>query len=125
MRLTPALPSDYEDACRLYQAVSEDMLASGLVQWHWGRYPNAALVRQDISDGSLYVLRQEGVLLCAVSVNRNFEPAYDAVDWHIPGTPGTFHRLAIAPQAQGRGLGRQVLADIMTILRAMGCDCLR
>lgn len=125
MMLTKATQEDFVALCRFYQCVTDDMRASGLVQWNWGQYPNEALIQQDLDDDCLYVLREDGELVCAVSINCDFEPVYDSVDWHFTGKPGTFHRLAIATRHQGRGMAKQLLPEIIESIRNLGCDCLR
>lgn len=125
MMLTQASAADFPAVCDLYEAVCRQLAGRGMAQWRWGSYPSVELIRQDIEAGTLYLLRQEDQLLAAVSIDRCFEPVYDGVAWQIQGTPGTFHRLAIAPHAQGQGLAQRLLPEILDRLRAMGCDCLR
>lgn len=125
MQLTRAVQADYEAVCTLYQAVIAAMEASGLDQWQWGVYPSAEIVADDINQGEMYVLREEGEIIAAVCVNQVQDEEYAQLDWHFGVNPGLFHRLAIAPDCQGRGLGRVVLDGVCDILRDMGCDCLR
>ena len=117
MLLTQATTHDFPAICALYEAVCADMLAKVLNQWHWGQYPNEDLVRASLEAGTLYVCREGDDLLCAVTVDATFEPEYAAVNWHCGVNPGTFHRIAIAPQAQDKGLGRGIMADMPQILR--------
>ena len=124
MLLTQATAHDFPAICALYEAVCADMLAHGLNQWHWGQYPNEGLVRASLEAGTLYVCREGDDLLCAVTVDATFEPEYADVNWHCGVNPGTFHRIAIAPQAQGKGLGRLIMADVLQILRDEGYDAL-
>ena len=124
MLLTPATPADFPAVCALYETVCADMLAHGLQQWHWGQYPNEDLVRQSLNAGTLYVVREGDALACAVTVDNFFEPEYAAVNWHCGVNPGTFHRVAIAPDAQGKGLGRKVMNEIIALLREKGYDSL-
>ena len=124
MLLSLAMPADFAAVCALYQTVCADMLAHGLHQWHWGQYPNEGLVRASLEAGTLYVVREGDRLLCAVTVDDFFEPEYAAVNWHCGVNPGTFHRVAISPDAQGRGLGRRVMTEIIALLREKGYDAL-
>ena len=125
MLLTKATQSDFTAVCALYEAVSADMLAQGNHQWHWGQYPTADMVQEDINAQSLYVVREDEEILCAVCVIDENDHDHDNVNWLFGGKVGMFHRLAISPKAQGKGLGRKVMEEIIELLRAMGCDCLR
>lgn len=125
MTLTLAAMEDLNDVCRLYQEVCAGMAQSGLDQWRWGVYPSPAIAREDIRRSHLYLYRERGEILCAVAVNREQDPEYGQITWCLGARPGLFHRLAISPRAQGRGLGRQVMAEVERILRAQGCDSLR
>ncbi len=124
MILTKANLSDFEALCGLYKTVADAMEASGLRQWHWGAYPNPDLLQKSLEDGSMYVVREGETLLAAVSVDCKTEPEHAAIHWLTGGKVGTLHRLAIAPEGQGKGLGKQMLADICDILRGQGCQSL-
>ena len=125
MMLVKATEKDFTPVCDLYQAVCADMLAHGLHQWRWGGYPSADMVQEDIEAGTLYVVREGEELLCAVCVIAADDREHSGINWLFGGKIGMFHRLAIAPAAQGKGLGKKVLADVIDLLRGMGCDCLR
>lgn len=125
MMLRKATEKDFSAVCALYQEVNAGMKATGLAQWQWGEYPNEAIVREDIAKGDLYVMDGEDGLACVVAVNQSYEDEYKAVNWLFGVTPGMFHRLAIAPSAQGKGLGKRLLAEIEAMLLTAGCDCLR
>ena len=125
MHLTQALPSDFPAVCALYQAVCAVMAREASPQWVWGEYPSEALLHKTLAAGTLYVVREGETLLGAVTVDTHFDPEYGSVAWRFGERPGAFHRLAVAPAAQGRGLGRQMIADVCGILREKGCDALR
>ena len=125
MMLRKAAMEELQAVCNLYRATCRGMEQSGLDQWHWGIYPDEAMVREDIARGELYVAGGPDGLRCAVCVNRMFDEAYNGVNWLYGVHPGSFHRLAVHPSCQGQGLGRQVLDCVVELLRSQGCDCLR
>lgn len=125
MMLVKATEKDFAAVCNLYQAVCADMLAHGLHQWRWGEYPAADVLQESLNAGTLYVAREGDAILCAVTVDTCFEPEYAGVNWLFGVRPGAFHRLAIAPEAQGKGLGAQAVEAVCNMLRAQGCDSLR
>ena len=125
MILRKAAQADFGSVCALYEAVCARMAQDASPQWVWGEYPNETFIQKTLDAGTLYVAREEDQLLCAVTIDTHFDPEYADVNWLFGTKPGAFHRLAIAPEAQGRGLGRQIIADVCEILRAQGCDTLR
>ena len=125
MLLTKATQADFAPVCALYQAVCGQMASAASPQWVWGEYPNEDILQKSLDAGTLYVAREDGALLCAVTVDTCFDPEYAQVNWLFGTKPGAFHRLALAPEAQGKGLGKKVLADVCDILRSQSCDTLR
>ena len=122
--LTKATQADFQELVNLYHTVADDMNAHGLNQWRWGQYPNEALIQGSLDRQTQYVLKEDGVIILTVAIDTCPDEAYQYVNWLFGVKPGSFHRLAILPTAQGRGLGRQVLPEIFDILRGLGCDCL-
>ncbi len=125
LHLTHAAPADFAAVCELYQSVCAVMARDPSPQWVWGEYPNKDFLRATLDAGTLYIAREDDTLLCAVTVDTHFDPEYAGVNWLFGTKPGAFHRLAIAPDQQGRGLGRQAIAEVCRILREQGCDTLR
>ncbi len=124
MILEKAAMSDLSALCALYRTVSDTMESAGLRQWHWGAYPNAELIENSLRDDTLYVVREGETILAAISLDTMPEPEHAAIRFLTGGRVGTFHRLAIAPEGQGRGLGGKILEDACEILRGMGCQSL-
>ena len=125
MKLTKATPADLPAVCAFYRAVCEAMERSGLDMWHWGEYPNGDILAEDVRKGWLYMVREEGRILACVVVNQEAEDDYAGLPWREDGKAGLFHRLAVAPDMQGRHLAGAMLAQVEDILRAWGCAVLR
>ncbi|MBQ8201352.1 MAG: GNAT family N-acetyltransferase [Clostridia bacterium] len=125
MLFTKAAQSDFRAVCALYESVCSAMQAAGNDQWRWGEYPNEAMLQGSLDAGTLYIARENDTLLCAVTIDTQFDPEYADVNWLFGVKPGAFHRLAIAPDAQGKGLGAQAVEAVCDVLRTQGCDCLR
>ncbi|MDD6050761.1 MAG: GNAT family N-acetyltransferase [Clostridiales bacterium] len=125
MMLMKATAADFSAVCVLYRTICDQMAADDSPQWVWGVYPSDDILQESLAAGTLYVAREGETLLAAVTVDTCFEPEYEGVNWLFGTRPGAFHRLAIAPDQQGRGLGRKLLNDVMALLRDLGCDALR
>ena len=125
MMIRKAQSADFAAACELYKVVCDDMQARGVDQWRWGEYPNEAFVGEDIAKGQLYVLDGENGLEAVLCINCEQDEEYNQKNWLFGVKPGSFHRLAIHPGCQGRGLAKIILADVEETLRGLGCDSLR
>ena len=125
MILRQAREEDVAAISALYDEVAAKMEGEGLHQWHWGDYPNEALIREDIARGDMYCVMGEHGMAIAVSVSTELEEAYHAVNWLFGVRPGVFYRLAVKPEIQDEGYGTQAIEDVSEILRARGCDAVR
>ena len=125
MELIRATENEMEELLAFYRHVADNMEESGLQQWHWGKYPSEEILREDLENGYLYYLREEGSISAAVALMPGQEPEYEKLRWTCGLRPGIFHRLAVHPSMQGAGLGGIVLDDVLQILRRAGCDCVR
>ena len=86
MMLMKATQADFSSICALYQSVCAAMNAAGNDQWVWGDYPNEDILRKTLDAGTLYVAREGENLLCAVTIDTNFDPeCKDATQNHDQG----------------------------------------
>ena len=60
MELIQATERELDELLAFYQLVADDMEDKGLCHWHWGRYPNEEMIRQDIAQGDLYYMLEIG-----------------------------------------------------------------
>ena len=66
MELIRATEREAEELLAFYEVVADNMEEKGLQQWHWGRYPNEEMIREDIAKGDLYYMREDGAVAAAV-----------------------------------------------------------
>ncbi|MGN0778431.1 MAG: GNAT family N-acetyltransferase [Aristaeellaceae bacterium] len=125
MKLTQATAADIPAVCAFYQRVIASMIAGGLTMWKWGEYPSEAVLTEDIRQGWLYMVQEEGHILACVAVNQIAEDDYANLPWQEEGKVGLFHRLAVAPESQGKHLAEGVMEGVKDVLRAQGCTVLR
>ena len=125
MEMIRAAERDLGELFDLYRHAADGMEARGIQHWHWGRYPNEDLIREDVQKGQLYYLRTDDAITAAVGIVFGQEKEYEGLNWTGGLNPGTFHRLAVHPSVQGAGLGGLVLDDVQQLLRRGGCDCVR
>ena len=125
MLLRKATMADMDAICTLYKQVSDKMVSEGIHQWHFGDYPNQDLVREDIEHGELYCVYGEDGMAMAVTISARQAEPYEDVNWLFGVKPGIFYRIAVQPQKQDQGYGTQMMQDVETVLRGLGCDSVR
>ena len=103
MELIRATERDVDELLAFYQHVADTMEEKGLQQWHWGRYPNEKMIREDITQGDLYYMLEGDTIAAAVVLMIGQEKEYNRLQWSCGVKPGIFHRLAVHPAMQGAG----------------------
>ncbi len=85
----------------------------GSQQWQDG-YPNPEIIKEDIEKHSAFVLVTNNSIAGYVSIAISNEPAYNNIEgqWLTHNDYVVFHRLAIAKQYLGKGLGKKIMAYI-------------
>jgi len=83
-------------------------------------YPSNETVDWDFSRDALFVLKRNGKILAAVSIEED-EDADRLPCWNEALAPaGELARIAVAPEEQNRGLGRRMLQFGMEELKRRG-----
>ena len=126
MNITKVTPDALAGVYALYREAIEAMRARGLYQWEWGRYPNEAVLSEDVTLSRLYRVDDEtGALgaVFAVCVGQGEE--YDQVPWQYGVNPVCLHRLAVSPAMAGKGMAKAAVAFTKAEGLRLGCDCFR
>lgn len=110
-----ATEADREELLALYKA----QIGREFCPWTEG-YPSDETIDWDLSRDALFVLREDGHIQAAVSIEVDED--VDALPFWDPAlTPaGELARLAVDPAAQNRGLGRIMLKYGMEELKRRG-----
>ncbi len=82
---------------KIYEKAKEFMVKSGNPnQWRDG-YPQEEVLLDDIAQGNLYVIKENGVICAAFVLAIDNEPNYEEIEdgeWLFSGEYGTIHRVA-------------------------------
>lgn len=110
----PAADADRTALLSLYTAVRGSEFCT------WDEvYPGMEEIEADLAGGGLFLLADGASLLGAVSVVSENE--LDGLDlWLLREGAFEIARVAVAPAAQGRGFGGQLVREAEAVLRARG-----
>ena len=105
---------DVSRAAEIYDSARKFMRASGnLLQWNDG-YPNADTVRDDIKEGSSYVLEDEGLVIAVfyfrVGEDETYKKIYDGA-WISSEPYAVIHRIAVSDEARGKGAAGFIFSE--------------
>lgn len=124
MKLRKAGENEFEAVRAFYWDVIDLMSdRTDTVGWKKGIYPSDGLLRTAVCRGELYVADSEDGYSAAVIVNGSCNEGYEGIEWGIDCSENEIlipHALAVHPRFQRRGIGKEVVRDILGIARASG-----
>ena len=89
--------------------------------WEKGVYPSDAFIQSSISDGERYTLTENDTLCACVILNSDHNEGYEGCPWSITCNDSevlTPHALAVNPELQGKGIGKIVVENILTVAKS-------
>lgn len=109
MKFQPSQPSETNTIYGILDTCRSDMLNRGIQQWD-ETYPTLEIVEKDIAAGGMYSIFQNDELIGVIVMDEKQSPQYEMVNWQLNEAPILIiHRLAINPNLQGSGLGKQAM----------------
>ena len=137
MNFRPAQKNDAEAVLALYKAV----IGTPFCVWD-DEYPGSAEIERDLAAECLFVLEENGEIIGAISINpeneldaqENVGEYSGAVSINLKNerdcrrakeNAGEFARVVIRPDAQGKGLGKILVAGILGKMRERGYEIAR
>ncbi len=124
LTITPARGEEIETIWPMVTRAVTHMNALGNPQWGED-YPTRSHYETDLSRGELYAAREEGHILGVVCLNSREAPEYASLPWRYPGPALVIHRMAVGPEAQGRGVGRALFTFAEAEAKARGLGTIR
>lgn len=91
---------------------------------NWSKsYPNRNVFLKDIEKEDLYVLESDDFIGIAV-LNEEEDINYKLLNW-TGSNPFVIHRLFVSYRHKGRGNGKVILSEIVTLAKSLGYDSIR
>ena len=109
MQIRVASLKEIENIMGLIKNCIKDMESQSIYQWN-DYYPSVDIFENDIKNNSLYILEDQGQCLGLISINEDQSPEYKELTWlKESGKILVIHRLAVNPEWQKQGIGRQLM----------------
>lgn len=105
--------ADFHEIWKIILYAKEVRKQEGSRQWQDG-YPNENTIQNDIEKGYGNVIVSEGKLLGYFALIFDKESAYESIEgkWKTQGDYAVVHRMAVAKEAKGKGMGKKILQKV-------------
>ncbi len=109
----------------IFKRCTDDMLQKGIRQWDYS-YPLVSHVLKDVQNNSAYVMDVKGTVAAAITVDQHQDTQYKGIHWHSHDlNPVVIHRLAVAPEYQGKGIAASLCVFAEQVAREWSCRSIR
>jgi ribosomal protein S18 acetylase RimI-like enzyme len=116
---------DISDIFDIISNCTKHMESQGVYQWN-EFYPNADAIGNDIESEYGFVFKDHGKCIAYVAINEEQSPEYSQIKWVSDGRKVlVIHRLSVHPEAQGKGIAKQMLHFIEDVATKNNYSCIR
>ena len=91
-------------------------------------FPSEDMIHGAIAQGELFIGTEDGIIVAACIVNNEGEDAYSQVNWNVSAPEDEvwiLHALRVAPEYEGRGFAKQMLAFLIDLAAKRGQKAIR
>ena len=102
----PQVVSIYEEILSLEEA------GKTTTGWMKGIYPVEKTALSALSEGTLYVLEEDGKVLASAVINQKAADGYDKASWEVDAKDDevlVIHTLTVSPSSSGKGYGTEFI----------------
>lgn len=119
-----ATNADAAEVLALYRAAAAAANQSG--HSHWDEdYPNAQTIRDDLENGYLYVWREDGEIVAAITYMHPYDLDGLGISWTPVERAVEACRFCLSPSQQGKGRAKAYFLGGMELLREKGVQSMR
>ena len=118
-------PDQVDELQEIVRLCGEDMTT----RWgrtHWLPPPPIEIMRRHAAEKDVYAVRQDGEAVATFTFGLSGWPEVSRPHWADPDARAAYvARLAVRPDAQGRGLGRWCMSEVERLARERNCASIR
>ena len=119
-----ATNADAAEVLALYRAAAAAANQSGHSHWDEA-YPNAQTIRDDLENGYLYVWREDGEIVAAITYMHPYDLDGLGISWTPVERAVEACRFCLSPSQQGKGRAKAYFLGGMELLREKGVQSMR
>lgn len=125
MEIIQAKPSDLIEILYLLRVCILEMNVKGLKHWN-SVFPGTERIQQDLSNGSIYLVKEKGVCKGMVTLNEHEPEDYKLLDFQSGRQKPLYLRhMAVHPRWQGTGIAKMMVEYAQKLAKEKGFDCIR
>ncbi len=129
MKLNRATIENYESIIAFYDDVTDRTPEMELyARWQKGKHPTHDGIRAYIEEGSMYLYKENDAIVGAMAVTMYQGEDYHAIEWSQQvqdNEAAVIHILAVSPDAQGKGIGSEMIREAIRLARTNGMKAVR
>jgi ribosomal protein S18 acetylase RimI-like enzyme len=129
MNIKRATIEDYESIIAFYDDVMARTPDIKLyARWQKGKHPTEEGIRAYIEEGSMYLYIENNVIIGAMALTMYQGEDYRAIEWPQQvedNEAAVIHILAVSPDAQGKGIGSEMICEAIRLAQTDGMKAIR
>ena len=129
MKLELATQNDFNAIIAFYDDVTERTPEMATyARWSKGKHPTTEGIRAYIGEGSMYLYRENDVIVGAMAITMYQGEDYHAIDWTEQVSDdrvAVIHILAVSPDAQGKGIGSEMILEAIHLAHTRDMQAIR
>ena len=129
VKLQRATITDFESVLSFYNDVTERTPEiEHFARWQKGKHPTAEGIKAFIQQGSLYLYKEQDVIIGAMALPMYQGEDYHAIEWIrnvLDDEVAVIHLLAVHPDYQGRGIGAEMVRAAIRLAQDKGKKAIR
>jgi ribosomal protein S18 acetylase RimI-like enzyme len=104
-----AVLSDLKELWVIYEKAKTELESRQIFQWT-KNYPNRTVIKNDIEQKVLYILKEGSDIIGAINISEDQEQEYATVDWKYQEDKiMVIHRLVVHPEHQRKGYAKLLM----------------
>ena len=129
MELNKATIEEFESIIAFYDDVTDRTPnMERFARWQKGKHPTEEGIRAYIEEGSMYLYKENDAIVGAMAVTMYQGEDYHAIEWFQQvedDEVAVIHILAVSPDAQGKGIGSEMIRKAIRLAQTNGMKAIR
>lgn len=129
MQIAKAEPAAFEAVRDFYGSLIDERRQAGhTITWVKGVYPADGFLRESLERGELYTGLEQGEIAAAMVLNCRTNEGYGEAPWRVEAGENqalVIHALVVHPRFGGRGLGKEMVEEAISLARSWGMKAVR